>query len=332
MRVLWVGLIFGLFLSACQSTGGNQAVAPGDGPVKMTQRSFNSFQNYLKSKDPIAFALSENGKTSSWYYCIEFGCTPYRTLHLAITQCNLRSNGSPCHLFARQRDIVWKNPGDWQPLSVGDPIDGEDLFSKNVTDTAETRLYARYNHATVGQKAFAEARSSDGNLVAVGTALNQLTVRGAMREALKACHTARAGDSLSCAIVEINNEPVRDIPTDRLHANADAYVSTALPGEKKTITLLVDWDGVAPAVNAELTYHVPEKTGSFFLRLPESPGLCRGTLDFVDADYGAWTMSCGGDLRAEGTIVRTSPDPVYEGKGLDSEGQQIRFLSVRSQS
>jgi hypothetical protein len=332
MRLCWVLIVVGLFLSACQTAGGNQAVAPGVGPVKMTERSYKSFQSYLTSKDPIAFALSENGKTSSWYYCIEFGCRPYRTIHLAITQCNLRSNGSPCHLFARQRDVVWESPGDWKPLSAGEPVAGEDLYGKSLTDVAETRLYGQYNLSIVGQKAFAAARATDGKLVAVGSAIDRLTVRSAIEEALRACHTARPGDSVNCGIVEINNDLVDDIPTPTLFRNADRYVSTALPNERQMITLLVDWDDVAPAVTADLTYYVPKKQGSFFLRLAEGPGLCRGTLDFANEIDAAWTMTCAGDLRAEGTMSRISPDPVYEGKGLDGEGRQIRFLSVRPQS
>ena len=42
-------------------------------------------------------------------------------------------------------------------------------------------------------------------------------------------------------------------------------------------------------------------------------------------------MACGDDILAEGTMVKKSPDPIYEGKGLDSEARQIRFLSVRPQ-
>lgn len=332
MRLCWVFIIVGLLLSACQTAGGNQAVAPGVGPVKMTNGSFKSFQSYEKAQDPIVFALSEDGRTSHWYYCVEFGCQPYRTIHLAITKCNMRSNGSPCHLFARQRDIVWENPGDWKPLSAGEPVAGEDLYGKSLTDVAETRLYGQYNLSNVGQKAFAAARAMDGKLVAVGSAIDRLTVRGAVEEALRACHTARPGDSIDCSIVEINNDQVADIPTQTLFRNVDRYVSTALPNKRQTITLLVDWDDVAPAVTADLTYYVPKNQGSFFLRLVEGPGLCKGTLDFANEVDATWTMACAGELRAEGSMTRISSDPVYEGKGLDSEGRQIRFLSVRPQS
>jgi len=332
MRLGWVFVVVGLLLSACQTAGGNQAVATGVGPVKMSQRSFTSFQSYEKAQDPIVFALSEDGKTSHWYYCIEFGCQPYRTIHLAVTKCNMRSNGSPCHLFARQRDIVWENPGDWKPLTAGDPVAGEDLYGKSLADVTETRLYGQYNLSNVGQKAFAVARAMDGNLVAVGSAIGRLTVRDAIEEALRACRNARPGDSIHCDLLEINNDLVADIPTPKLYKNADRYVSTALPNKRQTITLLVDWDGVAPAVTSDLTYYVPKKQGSFFLRLPEGPGLCKGTLDFASEIDAAWSMACTGDVRAEGTMTRVSPDPVYEGKGIDNEGRQIRFLSIRAES
>lgn len=65
MRLGLIGIFLGLVLSACQTSGGNDAVAPGAGPVTMSQRSVNSFTAYMDSKDPIAFALSEDGKTSS---------------------------------------------------------------------------------------------------------------------------------------------------------------------------------------------------------------------------------------------------------------------------
>jgi len=331
MRVCWVFVALGLMLSACQTAGVNQAVAPGTGGVTMSERSYNSFKAYLDSKAPLVFALSEDGRTSHWYYCVEFGCQPYRTIHLAITKCNMRSKGSPCHMFARREEIVWENPGQWEPLTAGPPVGSEDLYGQSVADIEETRLYARYNRSNVGQKAFAAARATDGNLVAVGAAVEQLTVRDAMSEALKACVTSRPGDSINCDIVEINNDFVGDRSVANLRKDADRYVSTALPKERQTITLLVDWDEVAPAVNAELTYHVPEKIGSFFLRLPQSAGLCKGTLEFIDEDYAAWTMACGDDILAEGTMVKKSPDPIYEGKGLDSEARQIRFLSVRPQ-
>lgn len=331
MRLVSVIFVLGLVLTGCQTAGGNPAVAPGTGPVKMSQQAYNSFNSYLDSKDPIAFALSEDGRTSAWYYCIEFGCRPYRTIHLAITQCKLRSKGVPCHLFARQRDIVWQNPGEWKPLTAGDPIASEDLYGQSVTSIEKTNLYARYNLSNLGQKAFAEARAMDGNLVAVGAALGRLTVREAAREALRACRTSRPGDSLKCEIVEINNDYVGDIPSATLFTHADRYISTALPNGGDRVTLLVDWDDVAPAVTAELAHYVPNKEGSFFLRLPEGPGLCKGTLTFTDENYAGWTMACGPRIQAEGTLIRISPEPVYEGRGLDSEGRQIRFLSVKYQ-
>tara|TARA_Y100000768_G_scaffold138425_1_gene103098 strand:- start:203 stop:886 length:684 start_codon:yes stop_codon:yes gene_type:complete len=63
-----------------------------------------------KKNHPMIMTVSENGKSSMYYYCpYPQGCEDGQLIYDAIKACEKYSNGSPCKVWARKRSIIWKN-------------------------------------------------------------------------------------------------------------------------------------------------------------------------------------------------------------------------------
>ena len=120
MRVAFVFGMSLIVLSGCVTMGGN-------GPVTMSNTTFNSYQRYLTEGEPLAFALSEDGGASSYFYCIEIGCSAERYKLEAVNRCEARSKGVKCHAFDIKGVVVWDNPGQWDAVkdaNIGVPQSG----------------------------------------------------------------------------------------------------------------------------------------------------------------------------------------------------------------
>ncbi len=331
MRVLLTVCLLvlaGISLSGCQTTGGGSSVGPGTGPVKLSQNAYESYQRYLNSNKPLAFALSKDGKTSAWYYCIEYGCTAHRVLGRTIAQCEFRSKGVPCHLFAKERKIVWNNPGDWQPW-VGEES-GDEKISEGKTDYLlnQSPKYRQYKKVRHGQKAFAAAFADTGRLVSTGYGAVRPTVADALEEALQDCTDSSPIGPVECKIVDVNNDYAGDTAFEDLKNEADRYIVTAFPAGAQKVQIALDWDEKAMGKLVDATFYIPQRSGSFFFRLQGPiPVLCRGTVEFVNATNAGWTLFCGDGTIARGSLVKPGKALKVEGKGLDDLGRQITFAT-----
>jgi hypothetical protein len=101
-----------IFVSACQTTS-----APiGSGPIELSYQVRKGFENYLRRfGEPGFFAVSADGKAYASYGCYMSPgtslthCNLGMSEHLSIEDCEKRSKGSRCALYAIGKKVVWKN-------------------------------------------------------------------------------------------------------------------------------------------------------------------------------------------------------------------------------
>ena len=96
-------------LSACQNGG-----AVGSGPLTLSPDVQAYFGEYMERDNPTAFVVSTDGKSASYLYCptTADGCIPgINTFHI-IEDCEKRSHGVPCKIYAKGHSIVWEGTSD----------------------------------------------------------------------------------------------------------------------------------------------------------------------------------------------------------------------------
>tara|TARA_Y200000002_G_C22596723_1_gene627657 strand:+ start:30 stop:1061 length:1032 start_codon:yes stop_codon:yes gene_type:complete len=116
MKKLLGIMVLGLLLS------GNAFAKVGKGELKLSRYTMESLMLYMygasnpkysdganKKNKPMLMVISEDGKSSYYYYCPYDSCVTGNYVYKAIKFCEKSSNGSPCYLFATKRKIKWKN-------------------------------------------------------------------------------------------------------------------------------------------------------------------------------------------------------------------------------
>ena len=81
----------------------------GQGTLIVSPSVDEKYKKYLSLEEPLAFAISADGKSSSGSFCQQPGtCKDINGPQLALDRCNAASQkGSPCKLFAIERDVIW---------------------------------------------------------------------------------------------------------------------------------------------------------------------------------------------------------------------------------
>ena len=119
---------FLLFLFITFFLSGNAFEKYGKGRLKLSDYTMENLLMYMygagntkysgdakRKNDPTVIAISDDGLNSAYFYCPAqyraYGCMDNHTKRKAITNCEKRSNGSSCYIFAVKRRIVWKNGG-----------------------------------------------------------------------------------------------------------------------------------------------------------------------------------------------------------------------------
>jgi len=81
----------------------------GQGNLVVAPSVDEKYKKYLSLEEPLAFAISTDGKFSSGSFCQQPGtCKDINGPKIALARCNATStNGAPCKLFAIERDVIW---------------------------------------------------------------------------------------------------------------------------------------------------------------------------------------------------------------------------------
>ena len=91
-----------LAASGCKTAGG----VKGSGPLTVSPRVAAVFERYKETAKPLTFAISTDGRNFGAYYCTGTPCTSSHATPEAFSDCQGRSGGVPCKVFAIGREVV----------------------------------------------------------------------------------------------------------------------------------------------------------------------------------------------------------------------------------
>lgn len=131
---LFVILCLCLAVMGCQSGG-----YVGSGPIKFSQSSVQNYDRYASRDLPMSFAVTKDGSLSFYYYCpwnFPGQCQPLADTKL-VYECEKRTK-KECLVFARGRQIVWREPGNWR----GGIPEGKYGVNFNKRESADTAVTA----------------------------------------------------------------------------------------------------------------------------------------------------------------------------------------------
>lgn len=113
-------------LAACSSNAGREATAPGaatdgtatggqatdGGPIRPTSYVEAAYERFLGKRDPMVFALSEDGRAAFYKFCRTSGyCDEYRARADALSGCEDKARGVPCRIYYEAPNgVVWDGP------------------------------------------------------------------------------------------------------------------------------------------------------------------------------------------------------------------------------
>ena len=101
-------LLFGLLVTACQTTGPSHLV--GKTPLSLSEKVATDFNQYTKHHEAAAFAVTLDGNGRFWTRCRYQVCTYDRGKSAAVyvvEKCK-EFYKKECKLFALKKDIVWE--------------------------------------------------------------------------------------------------------------------------------------------------------------------------------------------------------------------------------
>jgi hypothetical protein len=88
--------------------------ATGNGDISFSVSAMATFRRYMENQNARDFAVTIDGTRGFYSYCkdpYDRACLQYRTESL-LQYCRARSDVD-CRVFAKNRHMVWENPGNW---------------------------------------------------------------------------------------------------------------------------------------------------------------------------------------------------------------------------
>ncbi|MBT3886880.1 MAG: hypothetical protein HOF70_19020 [Rhodospirillaceae bacterium] len=82
----------------------------GSGPLELSPRARAMYNQYLTRGEPIAFAVTLDGKIGYYRYCEDVQCLPDNGARNAVDGCE-EAYGQPCKLYANGKNVVWRFSG-----------------------------------------------------------------------------------------------------------------------------------------------------------------------------------------------------------------------------
>ncbi len=103
-------------LAACTSGAEREPTTPvasvEAGPITPTSYVEASYKRFLNKRNPMVFALSEDGKAAFYKFCLSSGdCDEVRARADALSGCEDSARGVPCRVYYEAPDgVVWDGP------------------------------------------------------------------------------------------------------------------------------------------------------------------------------------------------------------------------------
>lgn len=277
-----------LALVGCQTTGSHY----GEGAIRLSGEVYRGFQTYLEG-EPLTFAITEDGQNYFYYYCSESGCDPIRTNPQALYRCEQR-HGRPCKIFAIRDQVVWKNPGDWQPASLTRTARDKEVEARSTdpverirNELAGNESFQRYRHSPGHKALVAMVNETNGDVLFWGYSFGQTTATRAIEIAFDFCTGGHQSyRQVDCRVVEVNDEALwpahkDELTPDQIHRVTAAGVQLPLLRGNRPISVV--WSG-GEDFSGDVDYAF---------------GLGRITFEF---DHGLEAQSCDGHANLGETL------------------------------
>ena len=243
----------------------------GQGSLTVAPAVDQKYKKYLQFPDPLAFAVSVDGKTSSGSFCPQPGtCTTVNGPQIALDRCNAASTPeAPCKLFAIGRDVIWygrislKPDVGSGPLTLAVPV--EQKFQR-YNDLAEPLAFAVSIDGLRASGSFCQTPGTCQNIDGPGLALER-------------CHATGGPKDLPCKILAIGRNIVWEGP---VKLSEDQPVSALAPPPSASPSVSVSVPTSLP--QPPLASPIPDVTVSAPEPAPSTPARLRASKAFRDLE------------------------------------------------
>ena len=340
-------------LAGCVATNPNW----GSGPIALSPTAELLFQQYLDQQAPVVFAVSTDGRASSYTYCKDFDCEPGETAALELCNKNRLRNGvtAPCKVFAQGSDIVWKGPVTrWRPSTK----DG-DFVAIRWDRYGPSVAFSRLTADPDGKRRF-EVKSAAEKLNCTGvvdvaaqrwwvSCDDQTRAEGALDAAKSDGSHAGIGRDGSGNLFEIIVMPGNDVAATAGGREASGITSSprttspSIPWHEPKTTIsrsdtssphttsrpiAVEWEGYTNLAAGRVDAATVQGHGTMVVTLPASGVRCDGEYQLAHAapTPGTWSVKCSDGNSALGTMQAHGAGKGASGTGTDSKGRTVRFV------
>lgn len=321
LSILIAALTMTMASASCQTTG---STIVGKGPLALTPEVDNNFKSYLNLPDPLAFAVSPDGRYSGWYFCTEKNsCLGASANYEAVNYCNEttpRGSGS-CKLYAMGKKVVW----DGQ-VSVMSPQRQQQTAASLIGSgppTLAPRVSENIMKYMKLQEPLAFAVSTDGKY----NGLFYCKIKGtcsnidAEKEALNFCRQDVGGGGADCKIYAVGKDVVWKAPVVRTAAVSQigsGPLVIAPRVNENIVKYLKLEEPLAFAVSTDGKYN-----GLFYCK-------AKGTCSNIDAKIEALNF-CRQDAGGSGAdcrIYAVEKDVVWNGRVMVAGDQGLQLSEI----
>ena len=104
MRTILLASALCIGLTACASEGGRPSAEGPEEALMISPKVWGWYQEYARTPQPLAFAVSADGHYAGSYYCEDHDCPIGDARSQALAQCG-KAGGGSCRIFAVGTDI-----------------------------------------------------------------------------------------------------------------------------------------------------------------------------------------------------------------------------------
>jgi len=245
----------------------------GQGRLTVAPAVDQKYKKYLQLAEPLAFAVSVDGKTSSGSFCSQPGtCTTVNGPKIALDRCNAASTPeAPCKLFAIGRDVIWygrislKPDVGSGPLTLSTPV--EQKFQR-YNDLAEPLAFAVSINGQRASGSFCQTPGTCQDIDGPGLALER-------------CHATGGPKDLPCKILAIGRNIVWEGP---VKLSEDQPTSTLTPLQTPSPSPSVSVSVPTALPQPPLASPIPDVSVSTPEPAPSTPARLRSSKAFRDLE------------------------------------------------
>jgi hypothetical protein len=310
-----------LSLSGCLTTYDEML---GSGPLTLTKNTEIKFQEY-KSRNPMVFAISENGFYSQYLYCPEAKCVPSsNVMYRAIKACEEIAYGQSCKIFAINDTIVWK--GFDRPIGENIPTDMSDL--KLVKEPIKLQKPQEVALKEYNKSLLQNPDLRGGFAISTNGAFGWMTYykntkNAEIISAIDAVLICEENAKSTCLLLAKDRLlTYNDLSVDTYFSQRETRLADARADVRTEREIEVEWAKFPGKIHGTVNLN----SGKVHIR--SDTGLeCAGTeLRQTSQTTGFWTIKCDDGTVAQGSYRALGPGKGSIGLGIDGEGNELRYV------